>query len=151
MIVEVNIHPDFSSLLSQTWIEKLADQTLHQVNEGEEVELSIALEQDETVKDLNLKYRNIDATTDVLSFEGNYPNPETGLNHLGDIIISVPQAQKQAIAANHPLRQEIALLIVHGILHLCGYDHADVEDEKVMWEKQNLVLKKMQDFIENEQ
>jgi probable rRNA maturation factor len=151
MMIDVTIHPDFSSLLSQAWIEKLADQTLHQGIEGEEVELSIALEQDETVKNLNLQYRNIDATTDVLSFEGNYPNPETGLNHLGDIIISVPQAQKQAIAANHSLKQEIALLIVHGILHLSGYDHAELADEKVMWEKQELILMKLQDFIENEQ
>jgi probable rRNA maturation factor len=151
MIIDVNIHPDFSPLFSQAWIEKIADQALRQGNEDEEVELSIALEQDETVKYLNLKYRNIDKTTDVLSFEGNYPNPETGLNHLGDIIISVPQAQKQALAADHALKQEIALLIVHGILHLYGYDHVELDDEKVMWEKQGLVLMKLQDFIENEQ
>jgi probable rRNA maturation factor len=150
MMIDVNIHPDFISHLSQTWIEKLADLALQQIAEGEEIELSISLEQDETVKDLNLQYRSIDATTDVLSFEGDYLNPETGLNHLGDIIISVPQAQKQAIAANHSLKQEIALLIVHGILHLLGYDHAELDDEKVMWEKQDLILTKLHDFIENE-
>jgi probable rRNA maturation factor len=150
-MIDVFIHPDNSSLVSQEWVEKLADLTLKQLYGDEEVELSIALEQDDVVKDLNLKYRSVDATTDVLSFEGNYPNPETGLIHIGDIIISVPQAQKQAITAGHSLNQELALLIVHGVLHLHGYDHTEVEDEKVMWEKQGSILMKLQNFIENEQ
>ncbi len=149
-MIDVFIHPDNSSLVSQEWVEKLADLTLKQLYGDEEVELSIALEQDDVVKDLNLKYRSVDATTDVLSFEGNYPNPETGLIHIGDIIISVPQAQKQAITAGHSLNQELALLIVHGVLHLDGYDHTEVEDEKVMWEKQGSILMKFQNFIENE-
>ncbi|MEN6523475.1 MAG: rRNA maturation RNase YbeY [Anaerolineaceae bacterium] len=149
-MIDVFIHPDNSSLVSQEWVEKLADLTIKQLYGDEKVELSIALEQDDVVKDLNFKYRSVDATTDVLSFEDNYPNPETGLIHVGDIIISVPQAQKQAITAGHSLNQELALLIVHGVLHLDGYDHTEVEDEKVMWEKQGSILMKFQNFIENE-
>ena len=62
------------------------------------------------------------------------------LTYLGDIAISVPQASRQAVSGGHELLAELQLLIAHGILHLCGHDHADVAEKAVMWQAQQEIL-----------
>ncbi len=85
-------------------------------------ELSVALVGDQEMRSLNAKYRKKKKTTDVLSFPADPAlTSETGL--LGDVIISVEQAKRQAKERNHSLRKEMATLLIHGILHLLGYDH----------------------------
>jgi probable rRNA maturation factor len=87
-------------------------------------ELSVLFTGDRTMRSLNRTWRNIDRTTDVLSFsqrEGRFSGIRPEL--LGDIVISVPQAYRQAREAGHTLTREIELLLVHGLLHLLGYDH----------------------------
>lgn len=85
--------------------------------------LGVCLVGDRAMRALNRRHREKDATTDVLSFPpGRAPDPE-GLGHLGDILISVPQAARQARAAGHPLDRELRVLLLHGYLHLLGYDH----------------------------
>jgi rRNA maturation RNase YbeY len=85
--------------------------------------LGICLVSDRAMREANLKHRAKDATTDVLSFPaGSGPDPEGG-HHLGDILISVPQAARQARAAGHALDRELRVLLLHGYLHLLGYDH----------------------------
>ena len=59
---------------------------------------------------------------------------------MGEIVISYPQAKRQAREARKPLKAELALLVVHGVLHLLGYDHAEPQEEKIMWAKQDRVL-----------
>ena len=91
-------------------------------------EISVTIVDDEQIHELNLKHRNIDASTDVLSFplgeNGFYDvNPETGAQLLGDIVISIEHAVKQAKVYGHSLDREIAFLTVHSMLHLLGYDH----------------------------
>jgi probable rRNA maturation factor len=61
----------------------------------------------------------------------------------GDVLIAYPQAQAQAAAANHAIQAELALLVVHGVLHLLGYDHVRPEDKEVMWERQAHVLSQL--------
>ncbi len=86
-----------------------------------EGELSILFTGDSELKRLNAKYRRVSRTTDVLAFPSRGgPGPAT----LGDIIISLPAARRQAKAAGSSLERETLFLLVHGLLHLLGYDHA---------------------------
>jgi rRNA maturation RNase YbeY len=89
-----------------------------------DAEVSILFVGDTAMRSLNRRYRQKDATTDVLSFsfrEGDHPHIQP--HFLGDIVISVPVAVRQARAAGHPVAREIEILLVHGLLHLLGYDH----------------------------
>jgi probable rRNA maturation factor len=90
--------------------------------ERSEAELSIALVGDKEMRPLNAKYRKKNKTTDVLSFPADYPTPAKPVL-LGDVIISVEQARRQAKERNHSLKTEMVTLLIHGILHLLGYDH----------------------------
>ena len=97
----------------------------------------------EAIRELNRNYRNTDSVTDVLSFESDGEfDPETGLEYLGDIIICVQQAEKQAEQSGHSFENEIALLEIHGLLHLLGYDHLDDEQKEEMWKYQDMYLEK---------
>ncbi len=99
-------------------------------------EVSIAFIDDMQMEELNLRYRRKEGTTDVLSF-----SQEDEL--LGDVIISIPQAKKQARQYGHSLRRELGFLLVHGLLHLLGYDHQNEEDELNMRNTQKEILKKI--------
>ena len=95
------------------------------------------------IRELNATYRETDAVTDVLSFESEGEiDPETGNEYLGDIVICLEQAKKQAEQSGHPVENEIALLEIHGLLHLLGYDHLDDDQKKEMWELQDQYLEK---------
>ncbi len=121
-------------------LEKTAVKVLEHEKKGEEVDISIALEDNAHLQELNLQFLGIDAPTDVLSFPAEETDPDTGHLYLGDIIISLPIALTQSASAGHPLQNELQLLVVHGMLHLLGYDHADPEMKKEMWELQAKLL-----------
>ncbi len=76
----------------------------------------------------------------MLSFPASETDPESGARYIGDILISIPRAQSQAEAAGHPLEAEVQLLVVHGVLHLLGHDHAEPEEKARMWKAQAEVL-----------
>ena len=108
-------------------------------------EVSLVLANDEYILALNREYRGIDCATDVLSFamnEGDEPivldGPEEIL--LGDIIISIETATRQATEYGHSLERELAYLTVHGILHLLGYDHMTEEEKREMRHEEEYVL-----------
>ncbi len=103
-------------------------------------ELSVAFVDDPQMREYNRNYRNIDKTTDVLSFPLGEINEE-GKYNLGDIIISVEKAEKQAQELKHTLKEEIDTLLTHGILHLLGYDHE--VDSGEMLERQQEVMTKL--------
>jgi probable rRNA maturation factor len=105
-----------------------------------DVELSIVLTNEARLHELNLNYLGIDAPTDVLSFPASETDPESGVRYIGDILISIPRAQVQADVAGHPLESEVQLLVVHGVLHLLGHDHAEVEEKARMWKAQSEIL-----------
>jgi probable rRNA maturation factor len=107
--------------------------------EGRPAEVSIRITGDEEIQDLNRAYRNVDKPTDVLSFsfvaemlgpEVSLP-PEWPLN-LGEIVISLPYAERQAVELEHSLNTEVAWLAIHGTLQLLGYGHAEEEEAQRM-------------------
>jgi probable rRNA maturation factor len=108
-------------------------------------DLAIVLTGDSEIQELNARYRSLDEVTDVLSFpqqEGEQPfvPAPDGVAHLGDVVISVPQARRQAPDFGRTASQETALLAVHGALHLAGYDHAEPEQEAIMRERERAAL-----------
>lgn len=112
-------------------------------------EISVRFVDDEEIHRLNKQYRSVDSATDVLSFplgiDGAYDvNNDTGAQMLGDIVISMPTATRQAERYGHSLQREIAFLTVHSMLHLLGYDHEAGGLELVrMREKEETVLTRL--------
>jgi len=106
----------------------------------EDSELTVVFERNKQMRALNKEFRNINKPTDVLSFESDFVNPETGKKVLGDIIVSTEEAISQANFAGHSIDYEILILVIHGILHLLKYDHINTNDEKIMLAKQREVL-----------
>lgn len=114
-----------------------------------EIEISLLFTDDLEIQELNAQYRHKNCPTDVLSFplEGDLQSASASmLWHeqatllLGDIIISLEMAQRQADKYNHSLEREICFLFVHGLLHLLGYDHLTTQDEAEMRSLQTAVL-----------
>src|SRR6266545_4046701 len=124
-------------------LEHAANTALEHQAQSLDVELSVILTDDARLHELNLNYLGVDAPTDVLSFPASETDPETGARYLGDILISMPRAQVQADAAGHPVEAEVQLLVVHGVLHLLGHDHAQAEEKARMWPAQAEILKKL--------
>ena len=108
----------------------LALEKLDRLDE-EITEFSIALVDDETITALNRKFRRKNRTTDVLTFpaDDSYADPQSKGRPLGDVVISIDQARRQAAAEKHSLATEIRYLIVHGVLHALGYDHESDQGE----------------------
>lgn len=109
--------------------------------------LTIVLTNDEETQALNRQYRGVDSPTDVLSFAADpLPNevidPQEG-QYLGDIVISVPYTARRVENEPHSLDDEIALLVVHGTLHLLGFDHQDAPSQQTMWAQQKKALEKL--------
>ncbi len=104
-------------------------------------DLTVVLTDDAHLRQLNRDYLGIDSPTDVLSFPASETDPETGTYYLGDVLISIPRAQAQAQEAGHSLESEVQLLVVHGVLHLLGYDHAKKGEKSRMWSAQAGILK----------
>jgi probable rRNA maturation factor len=141
--VEIQIDPAYTGDVAESWVARVAHSTL----EAEAVvsaALSVVITDDDEVHELNRTYRQVDRPTDVLAFaayEGDpFVEPEEATPYLGDVIISYPRAAEQAVSHGHSVRQELALLIVHGTLHLLGYDHAQEEETRRMWARQEAIL-----------
>ncbi|WP_040980639.1 rRNA maturation RNase YbeY [Oceanobacillus jeddahense] len=112
-----------------------------------EAEISISFVDNEQIQLINRDYRDKDRPTDVISFAMQEMEEEEleivgeGLPVvLGDIIISIDKAKEQAEEYNHSFERELAFLALHGFLHLLGYDHMNVEDEKEMFGRQDEIL-----------
>lgn len=106
------------------------------------VEFDIILVDNTKIKELNRDYRKIDKETDVISFafEDYKPVIYDKIRVLGDIYISLDKAKEQANDYDHSLLRELCFLMIHGFLHLLGYDHINEEDEKIMFKKQKEIL-----------
>jgi probable rRNA maturation factor len=104
--------------------------------------LSIVITDDEAVADLNRRFRGVDTPTDVLSFPADALPPALADEppYLGDIIIAYPYATAQAAREGHNLNDSLGLLVVHGVLHLLGYDHDTPEGRSAMWQAQGEAL-----------
>jgi probable rRNA maturation factor len=124
-------------------LERAAQAALTHQSQSLDSELSIILTDDARLHELNLNYLAVDAPTDVLSFPASETDPETGARYIGDILISLPRAETQAQTAGHPLDGELQLLVVHGVLHLLGHDHAEAGEKARMWKAQAEILERL--------
>nr|WP_239549204.1 rRNA maturation RNase YbeY [Scopulibacillus daqui] len=114
----------------------------------EEAELSVTFVDNKRIQEINAEYRHKDQPTDVISFaleeqgenEVNIIDEGTAPRVLGDIIVSLPKAHEQAEYYGHSFQRELGFLVVHGFLHLLGYDHMTEEDEKEMFSLQDDIL-----------
>lgn len=122
-------------------IETIINFTLQ--NRFDDFEVSVSIVNDEEIRELNNRFRNVDAPTDVLSFPLINSFGDEKEVVLGDIVISIEKAQSQALEYGHSLKREIGFLTLHGLLHLLGYDHMDEADEKRMFDLQNDILSKV--------
>ena len=127
---------DFSKVL----VERAVRAALTHQERLQGVDISVVLTDDRRLHELNREYLGIDAPTDVLSFPASESDPDTGAPYLGDILISIPRAKAQAKAAGHALDAEVQLLVVHGVLHLLGHDHAKQGEKSKMWKAQAEIL-----------
>ena len=129
-------------------LRRAALETLERENAPTQAELTIVITGDEEIRALNRQYRGVDAPTDVLSF-----GEEAGARsvaapgepvYLGDIVISHPRAEAQAKSRQHPVADELLLLVVHGVLHLLGHDHAAPGKKRKMWAAQARILRQFE-------
>ena len=141
------------------WIQNIAEQVLIAQGVGSEVELGLVITSQERVQQLNRSYRDKDEPTDVLAFYMTsmeqagtdippFITPPDGVSHLGEVIISCPQAIIQAEEHRHSVKKEIAILIIHGVLHLLGYDHEEPEQEHQMRAREKGILSSIEGFLE---
>ncbi|MEW6092693.1 MAG: rRNA maturation RNase YbeY [Chloroflexota bacterium] len=135
IFLELESKPDFAEDL----LVNAARATLD-LSGASDADLTLVLTGDEHMRALNRDFLGVDAPTDVLSFPADESDPETGRRYLGDVIISQPRAAEQAAARGHGLESEVQLLVVHGVLHLLGHDHAEADEKARMWATQVKVL-----------
>ena len=157
--IDINIFPPFASKISRVWIRRVSLDAMAIGHDGGEqvapindYQLGVVIADDDTVRRLNNQHRGVDQVTDVLSFstisqgcwegdweptskptgKGLFLLPPHEPQPLGEVIISYPQVERQARASGEQIEQELALLLVHGVLHLLGYDHAEPKEETAM-------------------
>ena len=107
-------------------------------------ELTIRLTSDKEMASLNKKWRNKNKTTNVLAFPNNYSiSLDKKLTYIGDILVSYGEVKRESINRNISFIDHLVHLIVHGVLHLCGYNHISDSDEKIMISYEKLILAKV--------
>ena len=139
-MINLQVSESCSALVDPALLEKAAAAALQYTKAAENSELSIVISNNAELQQLNLTYLGLDQPTDVLSFPSGDRDPDSGFIYLGDVVISCEKAAAQAEAAGHPLEQELCLLVIHGTLHLLGFDHAEEEQKASMWSAQEAIL-----------
>jgi probable rRNA maturation factor len=148
--IEIFVEEKFREVVDGGWVKKIVRQVLKAEGVAPPYEISLVFTDSETVKQLNRDYRGVDETTDVLAFymlpqkgsDSSFALPPDGVTRLGEVIISYPQAVAQAKEQGHSPERELALLVIHGILHLLGYDHEEPEAESKMRKRERELLEK---------
>jgi probable rRNA maturation factor len=152
--VEVTVDAPYTEEFDEKIIEATAVAAMNRERVRGPSHVSISVTGDEEIRSLNRDFRNTDRTTDVLSFGNNdadngvvsadeFPTPPGEEAPLGDIVISYPQADRQATIAGRPVEHELALLTAHGVLHLLGFDHATESDQGCMFNKTDEILEEV--------
>ena len=148
--IEIYVEEEFQGLVDESWVGRIAQTVLKAEEVAPPYEMSLVFTDSETVRRLNRDYRGMDEPTDVLAFymlpqkeaADFFALPPDGVTRLGEVIISYPQAVEQAKEQEHSTERELALLIIHGILHLLGYDHEEPEEEAKMRTREKEFLEK---------
>ena len=139
ILVQVKIESDYKEMFNRTELTSFARKVLNEL-QIKASEISFNFVDNPHMQELNYQYRGMDKVTDVLSFTSNEVNPENGFLILGDVVISVPVALSQAKEMHNPFIREIHLLMIHGILHLLGYDHEEENEKMKMFSKQQHLM-----------
>ena len=152
MEINLTIEEEFAGCPDAGWFRHIAEQVLEAQGVGSNAELGILITDQERVRELNRVYRGEDHPTDVLSFcmtvseeesggeEERFVVAPDGIMHLGEVVISYPQAAIQAQEHQHSVNKELAVLTVHGVLHLLGYDHEDKQQQREMVAREQAIL-----------
>jgi len=148
--IEILVEEEFRGLVDEDWVRRIAQTVLKAEVVASPYEVSLVFTDSETVRRLNRDYRGMDEPTDVLAFymlpqneaDESFALPPDGVTRLGEVIISYPQAVEQAKEQGHSTERELALLIIHGILHLLSYDHEEAEEEAEMRTREKELLEK---------
>ena len=158
--VNIDILAEFKPLVSTIWLTKVVERALScEFNQDGGV-LNVIVSDDETIRQLNKKYRGLDENTDVLSFSSLYRGAYYGedfsnkidniscefvltpaiFEPIGEVVISYPMALHQAQNSGHSILKELELLLTHGVLHLLGHDHEKIEEAAKMTDAQNRIM-----------
>ncbi len=150
MEINVLIDEGLEGCLEVSWLESVVEEVLAARGVDSKAELGLVIVGQERVRQLNLSYLGKDEPTDVLAFAmlaeqpggdlAPFIAPPDGIKHLGEVIISYPQAVIQAEEHRHSIKREIAILIIHGVLHVLGYDHNKPELEREMRAREAEIL-----------
>jgi probable rRNA maturation factor len=150
MEINVLIEEDLEVDVDIEWLQNILEKALIAEQAPPGAEISLVLVSQDRIHELNRDYRGKDKATDVLSFsmseqkdeeeQTDFVEPPDGLIHLGEVIISYPQALIQAGEHHHSLKKELVILIVHGVLHILGYDHEKPELEPLMQAREKDIL-----------
>ena len=151
LILELEIEDEGAGGLDAGWLERVVSHALAGRLSEPALTVGLTVTGDEGIRRINREYRNIDNPTDVLSFpllefdaperpRPGFPLPPDEPLSLGDIVVSYPRAVEQAASYGHSVEREIAFLLVHGAMHLLGYDHEDAADQEAMRREEELVL-----------
>jgi probable rRNA maturation factor len=149
-IAETISSNEIPALQEVAYLERAARSALDYGGAPSNAELTVLISDDEQLHQLNRQFLGIDAPTDVLSFPSgdDEPDPDSGDPYLGDILISYPRALAQAEAGGHAVHEELQLLLVHGVLHLMGFDHAEEDLKAEMWSAQAAILNSLGSTIQ---
>ena len=148
MEINVLIKKELESCLDENWLRLVAERALVAESADPNAELSLVIASQEKVQELNQNYLGRDEPTDVIAFSmlsggedlSSFVSPPDGVNHLGEVIISYPQAVIQAEEYHHSIKKEVTILIIHGVLHLLGYEDEKPELKQLMSTREKEVL-----------
>jgi len=151
--INISVEQKLKVSLEESWLRNIALKALEAEGIVSPTEMGLVITNSKIIQKLNRTYRGEDKPTDVLAFhmvpgtsqesELRFVGPPDGVHHLGEVVISYPQAVRQAQEQGHGVAQELALLIVHGVLHLLGYDHELPEEEQQMKARENEILERL--------
>jgi probable rRNA maturation factor len=141
--------PELQAIAWETWLTQWLTELQEFLPQAPGYEMTLRFTDDAEIHQLNHQYRQKDQPTDVLSFAAleddlGMEYPESEPLYLGDVIVSVETAQRQAIARNHSLKIELGWLVSHGLLHLLGWDHPDEDSLEEMLNRQAVLLRNVQ-------
>jgi probable rRNA maturation factor len=148
--IEIFVEEEFREVMNGGWVKKIVRQVLKAEGVAPPYEVSLVFTDSETVQKLNRDYRGVDEPTDVLAFymlpqkeaDSSFALPPDGVTRLGEVIISYPQAVAQAKEQGHSPERELALLVIHGILHLLSYDHEEPDKKSKMRARERELLER---------
>lgn len=151
--ISISINRILKISLNKRWIRSIVLEALKSGGILVPVEMGLVVTDNEMIQELNRTYRDLDEPTDVLAFhmpldkvqepEMPFISPPDGVNHLGEVVVSYPKAVQQAQEHGHSITRELALLVVHGVLHLLGYDHEEPGEKQRMRAKEIEIMRKL--------